>query len=119
MRKGELRTRKNERPAFKLGTITAGTTEQMTFGWLRLHSFSSLKVVIFSHCSSGPQLLTHMKSTRDENAKPTTDWSCIRLRHPMQSFLQEIFLSGLSVDVFLITENLRNTAVQWNHTKPL
>ena len=37
----------------------------------------------------------------------------------MQSFLLEIFLSGMIVDVFLTTENLRNTAVQQNHAKPL
>ena len=37
----------------------------------------------------------------------------------MQSFLLEIFLSGMSVDAFLITENLRNTAVQQNPAKPL
>ena len=37
----------------------------------------------------------------------------------MQSFLLEIFLSGMSVNVFLIMENLRNSAVQQNHAKPL
>ena len=39
------------------------------------------------------------------------------------NFLSEIFLSGMCVDAFLnknlITENLRNTAVQQNHAKPL
>ena len=39
------------------------------------------------------------------------------------NFMPEIFLSAMSVDVFLnknlITENLRNTAVQQNHAKPL
>ena len=40
-------------------------------------------------------------------------------RHPKQSFLLEIFLSGMIVDVFLTTENLRNTSVQQNHAKPL
>ena len=40
-------------------------------------------------------------------------------RHPMQSFLLEIFLSGMIVDVFLITENLRNTSVRQSHAKPL
>ena len=37
----------------------------------------------------------------------------------MQSFLLEIFLSGMIVDVFLITKNLRSTAAQQNHAKPL
>ena len=63
-----------------------------------------------------PQLLTHVKTTRDDNAKPVTDGSScgIRLRNTMQSFLLKIFLSGISVDVFiiLVTENLRNTAVK-------
>ena len=34
-------------------------------------------------------------------------------------FLLEIILSEMSVDVFLIAESLRNTAVQQNQTKPL
>ena len=55
-----------------------------------------------------------MKTTRDDNAKPTTDGSCIRLRNAI--LLLKIFLSGMSVDVFLITENLRNTAVK--HIEP-